>query len=206
MRPVHWLAGAALVLSCQATWAQDPARFYLGLAVGLSDIDESIVEPGSPFSGTGLVTPPDADVDGTDTGVKIFAGYRVHPNFAVELAHVDLGKLRYRDPDFFAVAVENGRVEVSGFNISAVGLRPVNPQLELFAKAGLFFWEAKARDVSQGIAFDYGKIDGTHLSLGFGGNYYFENRKNVGARIEWEHFELDKDKASLLSASVFVTF
>jgi OOP family OmpA-OmpF porin len=84
-----------------------------------------------------------------------------------------------------------------------VALYPVNPGFELFAKAGLFAWNAKASDVTGGVPFS-SKEDGANLSLGIGANYYFT--KNVGARIEWEHFDLDEDKASMLSAGIVVKF
>lgn len=79
----------------------------------------------------------------------MFGRYRFNPNFALELAFVDLGKASY---------------------------------------SGTFS----------------GTEDGANLSLGIGANYYFT--KNVGARIEWEHFELDPGKASMLSAGIIVKF
>ena len=200
MRTVGWLAGAALVLATQMATAQE--RVYLGVGVGQSDIDDDITGPGRFVDAidTGLVTST-AEVDGTDTGLKIFVGYRFHRNFAAELAYVDLGKLSYRDPAFFT---EDGRVEVTGVNASLVAMHAAGPKLELFAKAGVFAWEAKASDVFGGNPFDWGKIDGTHLSLGLGANYHFSSK--LGARLEWERFDLDKDEASLLSASLIVKF
>ena len=76
-------------------------------------------------------------------------------------------------------------------------------KLELFAKAGLFAWEAKASDTTGGVPFS-DKINGTGLSLGLGANYFFT--KSVGARVEWEHFELDPGSAGLLSAGIIVKF
>lgn len=197
MKVICCLAAAALALAGETAMGQE--RFYLGLGVGQSDIDEDITGPNR-FVDTGLVT-SGAEVDGTDTGMKIFGGFRFHRNFAAELAWVDLGELTYRDP---ALLTEDGRVEVSGFNASLVAMHAASPKLELFAKAGLFAWQAKASDVFVGTPSDWGKIDGTHLSLGLGGNYAFSG--NVGARLEWEHFDMDRDKASLLSAALFLKF
>lgn len=185
-------AGAALL--CAATLAQAQAQdgLYIGASAGMSDIDQSIAET--------LIS--SGSVDGKDSGTKIYGGYRFGPNFALELAFVDLGKASYSG-DFFGAPVANGKVKVSGFNTSAVALWPVNTSFELFAKAGAFAWEAKASDMTGGAPFA-AKWDDVGLSLGFGANYHFS--KNVAARLEWEHFDLDPDKASMLSAGILLKF
>jgi OOP family OmpA-OmpF porin len=175
-----------------ATQAHAQEKFYAGGSFGRSDIDESIAE-GLISSGT---------VDGKDSGFKVFGGYRFGPNLAVEIAYVDLGKASYSG-DFFGSPVTGGAVKLSGLNASAVGLYPVNPRFELFAKAGLFTWDAKASDTTGGVPFS-SKENGTDLSLGIGANYYFTN--NVGARLEWEHFAVDPGAASMLSAGIVVKF
>ncbi len=48
------------------------------------------------------------------------------------------------------------------------------------------------------------KAEDVTLSLGVGANYYVT--RNVAVRIEWEHFDLDPDKASMLSAGLVVKF
>lgn len=196
MNALKTIAGAVLVSSGLAAvplaHAQAQERFYLGASAGKSDLDQSVTE--------GLIT--SGTVDGKDSGFKLFGGYRFSPNFALELAYADLGKASYSGT-FFGSPVTGGTVAVSGFNTSAVLLYPINPSFELFGKAGLFAWEAKASDVTGGVPFS-GKEDGANLSLGIGANYFFG--KNVGARIEWEHFELDPGKASLLSAGIIVKF
>jgi OOP family OmpA-OmpF porin len=191
-KTIAWLCGAALMSSSAVVLAQSQERFYIGASAGKSDMDQSVTE--------GLIT--SGTVDGKDSGMKLYGGYRFGRNLAVELAYVDLGKAGYSG-DFFGTPVTGGTVKVSGFNTSLVALHPATDKLELFAKAGLYAWEAKANDITGGLPFS-GKEDGANLSLGVGMNYYFT--KNVGARLEWEHFELDPGKASLLSAGIVVKF
>ena len=193
MNALKIISAAVLVsTSLAAAHAYAQEKFYAGGSIGSSNIDESIA--------AGLIT--SGPVDGKSNGFKAFGGYRLHPNFALELALVDLGKASYSGT-FFGTPVTGGEVKVSGLNASAVALHPVNPGFELFAKAGLFAWDAKASDTTGGVPFS-ATNDGVNLSLGFGANYYFT--KNVGARIEWEHFDLDPDKASMLSAGIVVKF
>jgi OOP family OmpA-OmpF porin len=192
MKSIAWLTGAALMLASPFALAQGEERFYFGAGAGASDIDRSATE--------GLIT--SGTVDGSDSGTKIFGGLRFGQKLALELAYVDLGKLSYSG-DFFGTPVTGGEVKVSGFNTSLVALHQTTPKLGLFAKAGLYAWEAKASDVTGGAPFS-AKNDGADLSFGVGADYYFT--KNVGARLEWEHFELDPGKASLLSAGLVVKF
>jgi OOP family OmpA-OmpF porin len=133
--------------------------------------------------------------------MKFFGGYQFNQNLAVELAYVDLGKAKYSGT-FGGLLVTGGSVKTSGFNASVVGVLPLNPSFSLFAKAGLFAWEAKARDVTGGAPFS-GKDDGADLSLGFGGAYNLT--RNFSLRAEWEQFEA-VDNISLLSVGVVYKF
>jgi len=192
MKTIAWLAGAALLLVSHAGQLQAQERFYLGASAGASDIDEKIT--------AGLIT--SGPVDGSDSGMKLFGGYRFGRSLALELAYVDLGKLNYSG-DFSGSPVTGGTVKVSGLNTSLVATQQATPKLGLFAKAGLYAWNAKASDLTGGVPFS-SKDDGADLSIGVGADYFFT--KNVGARVEWEHFELDPGKASLLSAGIVVKF
>jgi len=58
---------------------------------------------------------------------------------------------RRHSGDFSGTPVTGGKVKVSGFNSSLVALHQATPKLGLFAKAGLYAWEAKASLVSAGI-------------------------------------------------------
>jgi len=166
--------------------------FYIGGSVGESDADDGNAIPDLITSGP---------VDGKDSGMKFFGGYQFNQNLAVELAYVDLGKVTYSGM-FGALFVTGGTVKTSGFNASVVGTWPLNPSFSLFAKAGLFAWDAKARDVTGGVPFS-GSDDGADLSLGFGGAYSLT--KNFSLRAEWEQFEA-VDKISLLSIGVAYKF
>lgn len=192
MKTIAWLTGAALLATAPIALAQGDERFYIGASAGASDIGGEMT--------TGLIT--SGATDGKDSGMKLFGGYRFGRNLALELAYVDLGTLSYSG-DFLGAPVTGGRVKVSGFNTALVATHQATPQLGLFAKAGLYAWEAKASDLTGGVPFS-GKSDGADFSFGIGADYFFT--KKVGARVEWEHFELDPGKASLLSAGLVVKF
>jgi OOP family OmpA-OmpF porin len=192
MKSRKMFAAAALGLGAMLALSQASAQGYIGGSAGESDADDGNAIPSLITSGP---------VDGKDTGMKFFGGYQFNQNLAVELAYVDLGKAKYSGT-FGGAPVTGGSVKTSGFNASVVGVLPLNPSFSLFAKAGLFAWEAKARDVTGGAPFS-GKDDGADLSLGFGGAYNLTS--NFSLRAEWEQFDA-VDSISLLSVGVAYKF
>jgi OOP family OmpA-OmpF porin len=193
MRARKVFAAAVLGLGALMAVSQASAQgFYIGGSVGESDADEGNAIPDLITSGP---------VDGKDSGMKFFGGYQFNQNLAVELAYVDLGKATYSGT-FGGSPVTGGSVKTSGLNASVVGTLPLNPSFSLFAKAGMFAWEAKARDITGGAPFS-DKDDGADLSFGFGGAYNLT--KNFSLRAEWEQFEA-VDKISLLSVGVAYKF
>ena len=168
------------------------AQPYIGLSIGQSSIDESITE--------GLIT--SGTTDGKDSAFKLFGGYRFHPNFAAELAYVNLGELTYSGT-FFATPVTGGSVKANGLNMSAVGILPLTNEFSLFGKLGLFAWEAKASDTTGGVPFS-ATADGADVSFGIGASYDFT--KQFSVRAEWELFKLENADASLVSVGVLFRF
>lgn len=193
MQTTKWVAaalfGVATALAAPFASAQ---QFYLGGSVGSSDADDGNAIPDLITSGT---------VDGSDSGTKLFGGYGFTRNFAVELAYVDLGKLGYSGM-FGPLTVTNGSVKTSGFAVSAVGLLPLNQSVSLFGKAGVYSWEAKARDITAGAPFA-AKEDGSDLFVGLGAA--FDVTRNFSVRAEWEFYEA-VDRISLLSVGIAVKF
>ena len=186
-------AAVALGLGVMLAASQASAQgFYIGGSIGEGDADDGNAIPALITSGP---------VDGKDSGLKFLGGYQFGRNLAVEIAYVDLGKATYSGT-FVGQPVTGGTVKTSGLNASAVGILPLNPSFSLFAKAGVFAWEAKAKDVTGGVPFS-GKDDGADLSFGFGGAYNVTT--NFSVRAEWELFEA-VDSISLLSVGVAYKF
>jgi len=179
--------GAASLLGSAAH-----AQPYLGISLGQSSIDESITE--------GLIT--SGTTDGKDGAFKLFGGYRFHRHVALELAYVNLGELSYSG-DFFGTPVTGGTVKANGFNVSGVGILPLTEEFSLFAKLGLFAWEAKASDTTGGAPFS-ASTDGADVSFGIGASYDFTRQFTV--RAEWERFKLESADADLVSVGVLFRF
>jgi OOP family OmpA-OmpF porin len=95
--------------------------------------------------------------------------------------------------------VTGGKLEVTGFNVAAIGSYPVTEEFSVFGKIGLFIWDAEANDTTGGVPFS-GKEDGTDLSFGVGIGYQFT--RNLGLRAEWEMFKANDADTSLISVGL----
>ncbi|HWM42885.1 MAG TPA: outer membrane beta-barrel protein [Burkholderiales bacterium] len=189
------LVAAALALSATQASAQGG---YIGGSIGQSDIDDEIT--------SGLINGSQS-VDGKDTAWKIFGGFMFNRHFGLEVGYVDLGEVSYSGTtDAFGPIepVTDGKVEVWGLNISAIGALPVTEQFSVFGKLGLFFWDAEANDTTGGLPFS-AQDDGADLSFGVGLSYNFT--RNLGVRAEWEMFQKVSDAdASLVSVGLLWRF
>ncbi len=147
--------------------AASAAGGYVGLSVGQTD--------------------PDRDGFDDGTSVAITGGFKVNDNFAVEASYIDLGD---SSDDIDPIWT----IEADGINFSAVGIIPINESVDLFAKAGLFMWDATIEEAGYG---EFATDDGTDISLGFGAAANLA--KNFGLVFEYQMFELDEDDASNIS-------
>jgi len=124
--------------------------------------------------------------DDKDTAFKLFAGYQFHPNFAAEFGYTDLGKAKVTGPggtDEFAA---------TEWELSALGMWPVMPTLQLFGRLGLYYGEGKLSGPDQGTKKSSG------VTFGLGGEWDFT--RNIGARLEWQRFSKVKFRNDLNGA------
>jgi OOP family OmpA-OmpF porin len=131
------LALAALgVTTASSSWAQaqESGYFYGGLGVGQTraKIDEARISAG--LLGAGLTTSGFAR-DERDTGYKVFGGYQLSRNFALELGVFDLGKFKFNATTVPAGTL-NGQLKVQGFNLDLVGTLPLTERLSLLGRIG----------------------------------------------------------------------
>lgn len=138
----------------------------------------------------GIGAGPSETVDYTtnvdDTGVKIYAGYRILGPLAVEFATVDMA-------DFSGTTI-------NGYSLDAVGYVPLGV-VNVFAKAGLFSWTA-----------DYsGTLEETGTSAKYGVGVEYNLFTAVDFRLEYETYTDVMDGATmtdmtLISAGINISF
>jgi OOP family OmpA-OmpF porin len=130
----HKIFVAAVSLALASTAAH--AQFYVGGGIGSSQLKGDNTDVSAPLVANGL--------SGTiarserDTGYKVYAGYDVNKNVAVEFGYTDLGKATYdySAPTVPATAQANSKVK--GYSLAVLGKLPVSKAFTLFAKLGAF--------------------------------------------------------------------
>lgn len=147
---------------------------YIGLSVGQTDVDISGFDDG--------------------TSIALVGGYRVNSNFAIEASYIDLGE---SEDDIAPVWT----LEADGFNFSAVGIIPVNEQVEIFGKIGMFMWDVTLDEAGTGeIASD----DGTDISFGVGGSVKLAEQFSLV--LEFQRFDIDGDDVDNISLGGRINF
>lgn len=156
--------------------------FYVGASGGQSTIDAC--DDARAVGAT--------NCDDEDTGWKIFGGYDLTENFALEAAWVDMGEISASAPGVSVSA------EADGFTFAVKGTLPLNDQFGIFGKLGLISWEMEGGGVASGL-----DDDGTDAMYGIGAQYMFTEQ--FGVVGEWEFYDTD-DEAELLSIGALVRF
>jgi opacity protein-like surface antigen len=178
----HFIATATLV----AALGSGPALavdngIYIGASVGESGVE---------FDGN-----DGFNVDDSDTGYKLNAGWRVLDWFAVEANYIDFGKTK---GDF--VGETTLEFEADGINFSALGFIPIGP-VDLFARAGFISWNADAKlpEFDQSAS-----DDGMDFSYGAGAQFRVWS---LTLRAEYEVFDIaDADNLDMVSVGIMWTF
>ncbi|MFZ1342861.1 outer membrane beta-barrel protein [Thiothrix eikelboomii] len=158
-----------------------PATNYLGASLGTAS---------SEFC-TGL-----NNCGETSNTWKAYSGVRMSDKIFIEAAYVKFGEQQGLD----------GSTKISsnakGYSTAGVVTYPLNAQIELFGKAGMWWWESEQKSTAGTQA-----TDGSDILLGVGANYNLGD--NMGVRAEWERYQRSQGSAAkqaLDLLSVGVTF
>ena len=144
--------------------AQDSGG-YVGLSIGQATQHDSCAG-----------VPAGVSCDDKDSAWRIFGGYQVNKNFAVELGYANLGEA---SASGFGITAS---VEASAFDVVAVGILPFTNEFSAYGKLGFYRADLEGRS-NVGISADESN---TGLTFGLGLRYDFT--KNIGARLEWSRY------------------
>ncbi|HEX6156074.1 MAG TPA: outer membrane beta-barrel protein [Burkholderiales bacterium] len=191
-------AAALAILIATPAWSQD-AGFYLGASIGQSKAKDTCDDSGA-FS-----------CDDTDTAWKIFAGYQFNRHFAVEAGYTDLGEVSLSAAS--ATSSVRGTIELSAFELMAVGSFPVVDRFSLYGKLGLYRAETEQKlQVTLGslTVSDNKTEKNADLTFAFGAR--FDITRNLGVRAEWQRYldvgggEIGEDDVDVLSVGLLYRF
>jgi OmpA-OmpF porin, OOP family len=150
-------------------------------------------------------------LDDTDTGFKLFAGYRFSEYIALEGGYIDLGEA---EADTIVPVTATAALSARGGYISLLPQIPVGTVGTIFGRIGLSIVEAELIASGGGASFD---DSSGAAGLVFGGGGEVHLSEQVSIRGEWERHSFDEalDLAGveveapdidLLSVSLIVRF
>ena len=127
--------------------------------------------------------------DESDTGFKIFGGYKFFEWLGVEGAYIDGGEPSVKKS--YPGESESLEIGVNTLVASAIFALPIGEKFELFIKPGWAYWDSQTtyRYSSTSTSFKVSDDDGgAAFFIGAGGSFNFT--ENLGMRVEYEWFDV----------------
>lgn len=169
----------------------DDSGWYVGGNVG-----QSRAKIDDPRISAQLLVPPTTAVSIVDSnrsrGYKLFGGYQVNKNFAIEGGYFNLGRF-----GFTATTVPpgtlNGNIKLQGVNLDAIGILPVTEEFSVFGRVGMNYARAQDHFASTGAVLvpinpDPGK---SQLNYKFGGGLQYAFTDSLALRLEAERYRIN---------------
>jgi len=168
------LLAAALAASCGLASAQG----YVGALVGLTSI--------------AIDCAPGLSCDDSDTGFKLYGGYEVAPNIAIEVGYTNFGKV--------SASAGAYNAELKGTALSLVGAFRVafSPEFTGVARLGLASVKGKVSDNVGGSASD----SSIKLYTGLGLEYAMSKDIKLVGAFDLTNVEVDGDSGTAYIAGV----
>jgi len=197
------------VITSPLALAQD-SGWYAGGNVGrgAATIDEARITSG--LLGAGLTTNAIVNRD-RDNGYKIFGGYRLNPNLAIEGGLYNLGTYGFTATTSPAGTL-NGEIKLRGVNLDLVGTLPISEKFSVFGRVGAA--STQTRDTFSGtgavvVTNPNPSQRDTNLKVGLGMQYDFT--ESLGMRLEAERYRVNdavgnKGHVDLVSVGLIYRF
>lgn len=181
------LIALAVLGTVSSSWAiaQDETTGpYIGGNIGRTRADFDNGSINRTLTGQGL-TVQSSSIDNTGTGAKLFGGYQLNRNFAVEGGYFDLGKSSYRF-NTVPVGTFSGETRVRGLNLDLVGMLPLSDRFSIFGRIGAAYAQSRANLTSTGAVpvNTNTRRNDTNVKVGLGMQYAITEALAVRAELE----------------------
>ena len=185
-RKLRVIALAVLGVACGASAIADNAPgWYVGGNVGRTSTDFDNDRINNSLAGQGFRINSIAE-DKRDTGYKLFGGYQLNRNFAVEGGYFDLGRFNYGFTTVPAGSF-NGETRVRGLNLDLVGIVPLSDRFSVFGRVGAAYAQTRSSSSRTGNFF-LGNVDSrnndTNVKVGLGLEYAFTPALSLRGELE----------------------
>ncbi len=184
---------ATLVLAAPCAFAQssiDNTGMYMGIGAGDSKAKFNHDSAAQNALGTG-VTPGPLSVDERGNAYKIYLGFPMSPNWAVEAGYFNLGRFGF-DGSTTPPGTVSGSAKIQGLNLDLVGTLPITDRWSLLGRVGAAYAETKSSISGTGageVAASSSSKRDTHYKYGFGTQYAFTPALTL--RLEGERYRVN---------------
>jgi opacity protein-like surface antigen len=193
LRKTAIFASAALIISGLPITGVQAEGLYAGIGLGFTraDLDEWGIDQA--LADEGLASSTSTD-DGGGT-VRLSLGYEINRHFALEAGYVNFADVSAQS--VITLPVSGDVISTADVNGLTLGVRagmPVADKVILFAKAGLFVWDADwttRANLSTGSGSSNSSDDGSDLTYGIGAEFTVAD--NLGVTIDWDRYDLGDD-------------
>jgi OOP family OmpA-OmpF porin len=169
----------------------DDSGWYAGANVGQSRAKIDDPRIAAQLLGAGVTAVSIAD-NKRDTGYKLFGGYRVNKNFALEGGYFNLGRFSYVATTVPAGTLA-GNIRLQGVNLDAVGMLPITEQFSAFGRLGVNYAQARDNFTNTGavLAPVNPNPSKNQVNYKFGGGLQYDFTKSLGMRLEAERYRIN---------------
>ncbi len=203
MNASRWAVSAALCASlgfAGTASAAEEGWYIVGFAgeasaqnINQGELDQNTADV---FGSVGLtIVDATSTLDDSDTAFGLAGGYQVNPNFAAELAWVDLGDISYAANGTVTDGVDTFDAglgidqSTSGPVLSFLGIVPIGERFSVFGRLGIALMSVDADatvSVDGESASDGVSTDRSNLMYGIGGE--FSLNRAFGVRLGWDRY------------------
>jgi len=179
-RPKRRLTVATLATAIMAGPGAAAAEPFLGAGFGQTSYpDDTFIEDVCVEFGI------DCNIDDSDTGFRVFTGYRFNEYVALEGAYVSYGETTGSLPDLIDV-----KAKFHGITLALMPSVPLGKAVSLYGKIGGVAWYGDLKATSSLID---GSADGDGAggSLLYGGGVAVNLGEKAAVRLGWERFNIN---------------
>ena len=206
------LAGLGTLVSFSAL-SQDydsPSYAYGGISLGQSQarIDEPRIS--ARLASEGAVR-SSMERNEKDMAYKVFGGYQINRNIAVEAGYFNLGKY-----DFTSTTVPagtyKGQIRLQGGNLDLVGTLPISQRWSVLGRAGIQYANARDNFQSTGsVRIPNASPSQNAVNYKIGAGLQYEVNRSLFVRGEIEHLRVDdavgnRGGVNMYSVSLVIPF
>lgn len=158
---------------------------YIGANLGTTRSQFNNDSINSTLAGQGFTVTSRTE-DNSSTGYKLFGGYQLNRNFAVEGGYFDLGRFNYA-VNTTPLGTFTSDTRVRGLNLDLVGLLPLTDQFSVFGRIGAAYAQSRAnfsRTGAMPLSGSPTSRNDTNLKVGLGMQYAITEALAVRAELE----------------------